>query len=106
MTRVQILLENKEVQALRRTVLEDFLKSPTRKAVLQGGVYPANLLDMAAFLGKFFRDPKGPGKPLPEGPQTAEPPVGLISPHIDFERGGPAYAWAYGALAESRPPER
>jgi hypothetical protein len=26
---------------------------------------------------------------------------GLIAPHIDFHRGGPAYAWAYRALGES-----
>ena len=26
---------------------------------------------------------------------------GLVAPHIDFHRGGPAYAWAYRALAEA-----
>ena len=26
---------------------------------------------------------------------------GLVAPHIDFNRGGPAYAWAYRALAEA-----
>jgi AmmeMemoRadiSam system protein B len=26
---------------------------------------------------------------------------GLVAPHIDFNRGGPAYAWAYRAVAEA-----
>ena len=25
----------------------------------------------------------------------------IVAPHIDFHRGGPAYAWAYKPLAES-----
>jgi AmmeMemoRadiSam system protein B len=99
------LLETQEVQNQRQQILEDFLKSPVRKPALENSVYPKNLLELSSFFGKFFRDPKGPGKPLPEIPQTAQPPIGLVSPHIDFERGGPAYAWAYGTLAESKPPD-
>ncbi|MDD5630061.1 MAG: AmmeMemoRadiSam system protein B, partial [Elusimicrobia bacterium] len=32
-------------------------------------------------------------------------PLGLVAPHIDFERGGPLYARSYQALSESRPPD-
>jgi len=28
---------------------------------------------------------------------------GVIAPHIDFHRGGPAYAWAYRDVAERYP---
>jgi AmmeMemoRadiSam system protein B len=28
-----------------------------------------------------------------------------VSPHIDFHRGGPAYAWAYQTLSETTPPD-
>ncbi len=28
-------------------------------------------------------------------------PKAIVAPHIDFHRGGPAYAWAYKPLAES-----
>jgi AmmeMemoRadiSam system protein B len=29
--------------------------------------------------------------------------AGILAPHIDFQRGGPVYAWAYRVLAESEP---
>jgi hypothetical protein len=46
----------------------------------------------------FFTAADGPG---PIGPPTAAAPVrGLIAPHIDYHRGGPAYAWGYRDLAE------
>jgi len=32
--------------------------------------------------------------------------VGLIAPHLDYPRGEPCYAAAYGALARQEPPER
>ena len=46
----------------------------------------------------FFAPPDGPG-PI-NGAATGQPVRGLIAPHIDFHRGGPAYAWAYRDLAE------
>lgn len=100
-----ILLETPEVQAKRLKTFQDFLASPVRKPIHQGLGYPDNPLDLATTLGRFFRDPKGPGKPLPDKPSRPSPPLGLVSPHIDFQRGGPAYAWVYQALAESPPPD-
>ena len=55
-------------------------------------------------LGKYFKDPKGPGKEISTARDGASP-SGLVCPHIDFNRGGPAYAWAYQALSERRPPD-
>jgi len=47
----------------------------------------------------FFAPPDGPG-PV-DGGATPGPEVrAVIAPHIDFHRGGPAYAWAYRDLAE------
>ena len=37
--------------------------------------------------------------------KTATLMKALIAPHIDFNRGGPCFAWAYKALAESQPPD-
>ena len=45
----------------------------------------------------FFTAPQGPG---PVGDFQGGGVGGLIAPHIDFHRGGPAYAWAYRDLAE------
>ena len=100
------LLETQEVRSKRRRILEEFLASPARKAMLAGERgYPDKTLELAGYLGKFFRDAKGPGKALAERPTMPAPPVCLVSPHIDLHRGGPAYAWAYGALAEAPPPD-
>lgn len=100
------LLETAEVKAKREAALREFLDGTVRKAAIQeAGGYPAGGLELAQFMGKFFRDPKGPGKPLADKPSLGAAPLGLISPHIDLHRGGPAYAWSYGALAEHAPPD-
>jgi len=57
--------------------------------------------------------PRGePGDPTPGGggelrgagaparPRPSTPVRAIIAPHIDYHRGGPAYAWAYRDLAE------
>jgi AmmeMemoRadiSam system protein B len=68
------------------------------------GFSTADKLDAAVRLGGFFKDSKGPGKEFSSSP-SGTPPVGLMSPHIDFHRGGPAYAWAYQALSETPAPD-
>lgn len=98
------MLETAEISRKRLEVLRAFKASPTRPMALDGA-YPRAPLELASHLGGFFRDAKGPGKPLADKPSAAAPLAGLISPHIDLARGGPAYAWAYGALAEAPPPD-
>jgi hypothetical protein len=99
------LLASPEIQAEMQRIVEEFAKSSVRPAMMAGAGYPSQTLELSAFMGKFFRDPKGPGKPLADKPSRPAPPVGLVSPHIDLHRGGPAYACAYGALAECPPPD-
>lgn len=98
------LLETERLAGKRRKVRDDFLANPVRPPVHVGGGYPAESFELAAFMGKFFQDPNGPGKQVPAQPMGA-PPQGLFAPHIDLQRGGPAYAWAYQALGESSPPD-
>jgi AmmeMemoRadiSam system protein B len=47
----------------------------------------------------FFTPPDGPGAIDEHGALRTEVRA-VIAPHIDFHRGGPAYAWAYRELAE------
>ncbi len=99
------LLETPHLQERRKQVLGDFLKNSIRPAHLKGAAYPETVLDLAVELGVFFKNSKGPGKELFNGTPLTPAPLGVVAPHIDFRRGGPAYAWAYQALSECRPPD-
>jgi len=78
---------------------DEFLASPIRPANHAGGAYAADAGELHAMIDGFFAPPDGPG-PV-DGGATPGPEVrAVIAPHIDFHRGGPAYAWAYRDLAE------
>jgi hypothetical protein len=93
----------------RRAVIDgSFLASPTRPAAHAGGAYAAEAGELRAMLDGFFTPPDGPGPidgvaATPSGGRGLDPVPevrGVIAPHIDYHRGGPAYAWAYRELAE------
>ncbi|MGH7318368.1 MAG: AmmeMemoRadiSam system protein B [Candidatus Rokuibacteriota bacterium] len=80
-----------------------FLTSPARPAAHAGGAYAADPEELRRAMDGFFTAPGGPGAPAVERSEIRRPgrvPRGLIAPHIDFHRGGPAYAWAYRDLVE------
>jgi len=97
------LLETPAVTAKRRERLTAFRKSSVRPMSAAARGLPEDPLGLAAFMGRFYSDPKGPGAPA--GGVIGTTPVGLVAPHIDLHRGGPHYAWAYGELAKSPPPD-
>jgi AmmeMemoRadiSam system protein B len=80
---------------VRRAQLEsEYLSRASRPPTLFDPAHPGAL---ARLLDGFFTAEGGPGS----GPGAGGPPIkGVISPHIDYFRGGPAYAHAYKALAE------
>jgi AmmeMemoRadiSam system protein B len=112
---------------LRARIDGEFLAGPMRPAVHAGSAYAAGADELRAAMDGFFSPPAGPG-PVGGGARAAGPPRGragrggdagvrrgrrgtrggggepavrgLIAPHIDFHRGGPAYAWGYRDLAE------
>ena len=97
-------LETPKVAGKRVDAIDKFKAAPKRAAVFAGPSYPAKPEPLAKALDAFFKAEKGPGKPREEtGIKPA--PLLLAAPHIDFGRGGPAYAWAYQALSERRPPD-
>ena len=71
---------------------------PRRPASHAGGAYPDDPVELRAMMDGFFAPPAGPGTGARRSGAAAV--GGLIAPHIDFHRGGPAYAWAYRDLAE------
>jgi len=91
-------LESAAFAARRASIDDAFLSAPSRPATHAGGAYAAEPEALRAAMDGFFTSPDGPG---PIGPGHGGPAVrGLVAPHIDFHRGGPAYAWAYRELAE------
>lgn len=97
-------LETPAIAERRKKSLEAFRASPRRAATFAGRSYPSEPKALADLMDSFFTAESGPGKERATTP-TRPAPLGLIAPHIDFDRGGGAYAWAYQALSEHRPPD-
>jgi hypothetical protein len=92
-------MESPRFAGRRAAIDAEFLASPTRPASHAGGAYAAEPDELRRTMDEFFAPPEGPGSI--EWPAAGGGAVsGAIAPHIDFHRGGPAYAWAYRRLAE------
>jgi hypothetical protein len=83
----------------QKSVIEAFCHRPTRAPAHMGGVYPNDAVGLKAQLDRYFTSADGPGLDVANRRRTA--PRAIVAPHIDFHRGGPAYAWAYKRLLES-----
>jgi len=83
----------------QRAIVAEFRSLPIRQAAHVGGVYKKDPDELKTQLDGYFLSPDGPGVPV-RGNNAATPKA-IVAPHIDFHRGGPAYAWAYKNLAES-----
>ena len=88
----------------RRQVIEEFRQNPNRAAAHAGISYPKEATPLRREIEGFFRNSSGPGQ-IPEPRNSDAPLSGLIAPHIDPRRGGPAYAHAYGQLMTRERPE-
>lgn len=72
-----------------------------RPAAFAGRSYADNPAALRAQIDRYFTHPGGSGAPRPDGTQDRGSLRGVISPHIDFHRGGSVYTWAYKELVES-----
>jgi AmmeMemoRadiSam system protein B len=90
-------LDSPAFAARREAVDRAFLDGERRPASHAGGAYPDDPEQLRAMIDAFFTAADGPGAVQPFQGGGVQ---GLIAPHIDFHRGGPAYAWAYRDLAE------
>lgn len=82
--------------------VEAFAALETRPASHAGLAYPDDPTGLGIFMDSFFTHEDGPGK---IGAKMRSSCAGVVAPHIDLVRGGPVYAHAYKALAESGPME-
>lgn len=89
----------------RQQVADTFIASDIRPAYLAGASYPKHPQQLRSFLDTFFTHQDGPGA-QPEAPAPhAQPARCLIAPHIDFHRGGHAYAHGYLAFSKRGRPQ-
>jgi AmmeMemoRadiSam system protein B len=96
-----LLLMSPRFAAMQTALRDEFTQSPSRAAFHAGRAYPADPDALTQWLDSFYGHPDGPG-PV-DAASTRAPLAGMLAPHIDFQRGGPVYAWAYRALAEAEP---
>ncbi len=96
-------LDSENFAQRRAAVMEEFKASGDRAAIHAGLCYEGDPRRLREEMAAFFDPPHGPGR----SPQRRDgrAPAGLIAPHIDPRRGGPAYAHAYFELMGCEPPE-
>ena len=84
-----LFLENERFTHAYQLVVDDYRSAPCRPSCLAGHVYPADANELSAFMRGHLD--------AVERKDTCPPEVkGIVSPHIDYARGGPIYAevWA------------
>jgi AmmeMemoRadiSam system protein B len=94
----QHYLEGPSFRSYHQSLVQEFKNFSSRPAHHAGSAYAGSHEALASQIQSFFAPPEGPGNHFSS--DSARPLRGLISPHIDFTRGGPTYAHAYKALAE------
>ncbi len=98
-------LDNDRFAAHEEAMVAEYDALETRPAAHAGDAYLPDKAALQAQLGELFTCDEGPGLLPSEGnvngdfASLAERRLcGIMSPHIDFHRGGPAFAWAYDRL--------
>jgi hypothetical protein len=95
-----LLLETPRFTETLSQFKEDFSKDKLRRAFFSGKSYAEGAAPLRDQLEAYFSGPGGPGKP--DLAEKTEGLRGIMAPHIDFQRGGGCYAWAYRLLGEAR----
>ncbi len=91
-----MIIEGPTFDAFHRS----FRESGRRPAAMAGRSYAATARALRTQLEQFFVDSSGAGIPVAGRDEAATGLRGVLSPHIDFQRGGPVYTWAYRELIE------
>jgi AmmeMemoRadiSam system protein B len=79
---------------------QQYRESGRRPAALAGRSYAATLRALRAQLEALFVGTNGAGAPVSNGTANPDGFRAILSPHIDFQRGGPVYTWSYRELVE------
>lgn len=105
----RMFLDNENFAAHKAAITSAYRELDVRPAAHAGGAYHGELDQLNAQLEELFTCDEGPGLLPWEGNTNGDFSgaedrrlCGVMSPHIDLHRGGPAFAWAYDRIvAES-----
>ncbi len=102
--RVSLFLDDQRYLAVLQYRLDAYRSAACRAPALAGKVYPEDPTELERALASFGSVDEGGSTlpPLAKGGLGEVPPaplVGVVSPHIDYERGGPVYARTWGKAA-------
>jgi AmmeMemoRadiSam system protein B len=95
-----LFLENERFQNHYATLVKSFSNNPIRETFFTGKSYPKEQDALRTQIDQFFTAPSGPGKPEKDCSLTTRNLCGIVAPHIDFQRGGPCFAWAYKEIMD------
>ncbi len=103
-------LDSENFDEFQQAQLAEYLALSARPAAHAGGAYHDEPEGLRTQLATLFTGEGGPGLLPWEGNSNGANGIvlrdrlcGVMSPHIDFHRGGPAFAWAYDRIVtESR----
>lgn len=89
-----LLLQNDRFESGRLLALQSYRSMAYRPPALARHSYPATAKELSAYLQAYTsRAPVNPGVPWMGR--------GMVSPHIDYERGGPVYAQVWNRATDS-----
>lgn len=91
------LLDGPEFEAHLEELLSEYRAAPVRKSVYGNQLGAPE--QVRTYLAEMLAPPN-------DAPTRNGPIVGLIAPHLDYPRGGPCYAKAYGVLHGHPRPDR
>ena len=97
------LMDSPRYWEFKEAQVATFKAARVREPAHAGASYSENPADLKQVIDGFFQSPDGPGNG--QRKTRSVPLRGLIAPHIDFNRGGPCFAWAYRELVEAPMPD-
>ena len=101
--RKSLLIESPEVDERRLKLAESYKASKVRPARFAGrGGYPGEPATLVKEIDGYYVNELGAG--APDRKLKGQVPRGILSPHIDFRRGGACYTHAYRPVSESEAP--
>lgn len=92
-----LMLESERTAQARLAALAAYRSAPFRPPTLAGLSYPADEKALWRLLQDYLEGTNG----VEPRPVDWSRPVGLLSPHIDYPRGGPVYAQVWKRAAQA-----